>query len=146
MKTCSNCKKEKLKAEFNKKKKNKDGSEGLQPWCRECNRIRSRQYYADNRLNHIELTREKRRKNFEFNLSKLKEVKVSCSLCSENEFFCLDFHHLHDKDAAISLIIRDWSWNRIVEEIQKCVVLCSNCHRKVHAGLLFVDESMLCKI
>lgn len=34
----------------------------------------------------------------------------------------------------------------LVQEINKCVVLCANCHRKVHNGKIEVDESMLCDV
>jgi hypothetical protein len=68
----------------------------------------------------------------------LREYKknLSCSRCVENHPACLDFHHMdgEQKEANISQAIRvkGWSKERILQEIAKCIVLCSNCHRKEH--------------
>jgi hypothetical protein len=46
---------------------------------------------------------------------------------------CLDFHHQDrvSKDEAVSRMLT-WSMDKIMHEISKCIVLCSNCHRKEH--------------
>ena len=62
---------------------------------------------------------------------------LRCELCLESCVVCLDFHHKDPsvKDRGVSEIVsRGWSKKRILAEVSKCVVLCSNCHRKVHAG------------
>lgn len=61
--------------------------------------------------------------------------KLSCSKCEENHPACLEFHHLDlsVKEVEISKAVKlGWSIERIEREIEKCLVLCSNCHRKVH--------------
>ena len=48
---------------------------------------------------------------------------------------CMDYHHLDetDKKWSIAFMVNgDWSKKRIQEEIDKCVLLCSNCHRLRH--------------
>ena len=64
--------------------------------------------------------------------------KQSCLICSESEYCTLDLHHIDPskKDFAIGSMVFNRSWSSILEEISKCVVLCSNCHRKVHAGVI----------
>jgi hypothetical protein len=59
----------------------------------------------------------------------------------------LDFHHLdqNNKDINVSQITC-CSIKKIVTEINKCVVLCRNCHALVHEGIIKVDASMLCKV
>ena len=43
----------------------------------------------------------------------------------------LDFDHLFDKKGAVSNLIRsDYSWHTILEEIDKCRVLCKICHAR----------------
>ena len=67
-----------------------------------------------------------------------KEYKqgLSCSVCGESNPWCLDFHHRDPKtkDANPSAMIdqKGWGIERIMEELEKCDVLCSNCHRKKH--------------
>ena len=55
-------------------------------------------------------------------------------LCDEKFHQCLEFHHLNpsEKDLTVSTLINYGSLNRVKKEISKCVLLCANCHRKVH--------------
>lgn len=56
-----------------------------------------------------------------------------CIKCGENRYYCLDFHHVSDKDKEIARgIMVGWSIERIKKEISKCVVLCRNCHAELH--------------
>ncbi len=67
----------------------------------------------------------------------LESIKddLSCERCDEDENICLDFHHvnLSDKVNAVStMAMCGTAKNKILAEIAKCIVLCSNCHRKIH--------------
>lgn len=66
----------------------------------------------------------------------------SCEVCGESTPCCLDFHHRdpNDKAIGISEFARVATIEQLEEEIGKCVVLCSNCHRKVHAGVLKLSQ------
>lgn len=67
---------------------------------------------------------------------------LKCSQCDENHPACLDFHHMHvkDKEYHVSVMIsKRFSKKRIQEEIQKCKVLCANCHRKLHFEIKHVS-------
>ena len=55
-----------------------------------------------------------------------------CAKCGESHIACLDFHHPGEKDGMLSGAARSWSVKHILAEIKKCVILCSNCHRKLH--------------
>ena len=60
---------------------------------------------------------------------------LMCSRCGENHPACLDFHHKDEKTKEFSIaIVKGWGYGkaRMLREIEKCVVLCSNCHRKTH--------------
>jgi hypothetical protein len=56
-----------------------------------------------------------------------------------------EFHHIDatEKDFGISRsgIIR--AWDKIVAELEKCVMLCANCHREVHAGVRAIRPTLL---
>ena len=61
--------------------------------------------------------------------------KLACMRCGESHPACLDFHHKNRKDKDFSPgNIRGMGWGRerVLCEIKKCMVLCSNCHRKEH--------------
>jgi hypothetical protein len=66
-----------------------------------------------------------------------------CGLTGPNELF--EFHHLTpmEKEFGLSQDGDTRSWRRVVAELAKCVMLCANCHREVHAGLRELDESLL---
>ena len=61
---------------------------------------------------------------------------LKCKRCPENDPACLDFHHTDPskKEKRISQMV-NWGHSRItiMQEVNKCEVLCSNCHRKLHA-------------
>lgn len=61
-----------------------------------------------------------------------------CAICGYSTFqIALSLHHLNPKHKDPTFhCIRGWSWNRVVRELQKCRLLCHNCHAAVHAGLV----------
>ena len=82
------------------------------------------------------------RRNSRMKILSVEYKGGECQLCGYNRCYAaLDFHHinLHSKDFRIS-DGRQRSWERVRKELDKCVCLCSNCHREVHAGLVKVDD------
>jgi hypothetical protein len=64
-----------------------------------------------------------------------------CAVCGESESCCLDFHHIKNKRFTVSNAAKQgYSIESIKQEIAKCIVLCANCHRKHHSGLLVQRE------
>jgi len=54
-----------------------------------------------------------------------------CVDCGEKDPRVLDFDHLNNKKYNVSsLLRREYSWDSILEEANKCEVRCANCHRK----------------
>ncbi len=49
----------------------------------------------------------------------------------------LDFHHRDPKKKDFGLAVKGLtrSWEKIQKEIDKCVLVCANCHREIHAGI-----------
>ena len=61
--------------------------------------------------------------------------KLSCKMCGENYPACLDFHHINlkDKTGLVSRMFQRYMNKKLIlKEIDKCEILCSNCHRKHH--------------
>ena len=61
-----------------------------------------------------------------------------CIICGYSKCQrALSFHHLNPKEKDFDLSSRGLtrSWERIKNEIDKCVLLCANCHMEVHDGI-----------
>ena len=52
----------------------------------------------------------------------------------------LHFHHNNPDEKEFTFANYSRSWERLRTEIEKCVLLCSNCHVEVHAGLRTLEE------
>jgi hypothetical protein len=64
-------------------------------------------------------------------------------ICSYDRCFeALEFHHLDptQKDFGISKKGYTRSWEKVKNEIDKCLLLCANCHREFHAGKLQLPQ------
>ena len=88
-------------------------------------------HYQDNKS----LYRKHKQHHREINRQWIAEYRATlrCSQCPENHPACLDFHHHNDdKDKGVSKAILDYSLERLKKEVAKCIILCSNCHRKLH--------------
>lgn len=57
-----------------------------------------------------------------------------CSVCGYSKCLsALEFHHTDSKEKNFGLSgFHCLVWSRIKEELDKCVLLCSNCHRELH--------------
>lgn len=131
MKTCSKCKRQLDEDEFNRR------GTGLQPWCRDCNKARSKAYYVSNITKHRSVVKINRALYVERNrtwiFSYLKQHP--CVDCGASDPVILEFDHLRDKVTNISRLVGyAASIEKIKLEIEKCEVVCANCHRKRSAG------------
>lgn len=79
------------------------------------------------------VTKRKERKNL--NRIRLREYKSTlvCARCPENRPATLHFHHLDPsiKTTQVSEMLSR-TWKRVMAEIDKCIVLCANCHAVEH--------------
>jgi hypothetical protein len=63
------------------------------------------------------------------------KAERGCFYCGERDPIVLDFHHTGDKEDTISnMLATHQGLAKMMAEIEKCQVLCCNCHRKLHGG------------
>jgi hypothetical protein len=102
----------------------------------------SKRTYADRR-EYLIMAVSRRRKRLRERAVAYKGGK--CIMCGNNRCqAALDFHQLDPtlKEFGISMDGITRSWERVHKELDKCVLVCSNCHREIHAGLMQPSEGI----
>ena len=63
-----------------------------------------------------------------------KKKASKCAKCGEERWYLLDYHHVDPskKDDTVARLMVHASLDAAQHEIEKCVSLCSNCHREFH--------------
>ena len=114
-KVCSTCNQEKLISEFYTQKDRLKGSSK----CRQC-------------FNNYCVTRWRQKKKD--SIIYKGSFCIDCGLSfPQTPYSVFDFHHLDPSEKDV-----DWSklrlrsWSSIISELDKCVLLCANCHRIRH--------------
>jgi hypothetical protein len=97
-----------------------------------------KQHYLDNKEIYKQRAKESNKRYVQW----FKEIKNSlvCTKCGENRPACIEFHHPEHskKETTVATMIRkQWSRKRVLEEIAKCEILCSNCHKDFHWSQFF---------
>lgn len=91
-----------------------------------------RQHYLANKAKYMESVKASKEKQRQW----FREYKatLSCSQCGESHPACIEFHHRDpsQKEFTIGENLHVKGKQTIIDEIAKCDVLCSNCHRKLH--------------
>ncbi|MDD3035770.1 MAG: hypothetical protein PHO93_02515 [Candidatus Saccharimonadaceae bacterium] len=95
----------------------------------EDQRSASKRHYNANKQSYIE--RNKRyRKSIQNIVKEIKE-KSPCIDCGvKYPYYVMDFDHLEDKQFNINFLSATGRVGALKKEIEKCEVVCSNCHRK----------------
>lgn len=127
MKRCYTCKADKEDKDYILYKRGLGGS------CRSCQLKYKREWYIKNRDEHVRKVRTnqiKRRKELSELLNAYK-VERGCTDCGYRlHAEALDFDHLDSKKFGISAARHSLKpMAEIKKEIEKCEVVCANCHR-----------------
>lgn len=125
---CSKCKLSKLEIEFVKNISKKDG---LNHQCRICSRQQVRDSYYRNRKHYVGNSRRTRQKNM-LMIRQIKESKICMDCGKKYPYYVMDFDHRNkdEKKFCISTHTGKRGRNVILAEIEKCDLVCSNCHRE----------------
>ena len=101
-------------------------------YCRPCRLAYGREHYRRNRERYIKRSGARTRREIQRRMEWLAEYLQShpCVDCGEPDILVLEFDHLRDKSFNVSRGMRDMRWAAVLEEIEKCEVVCGNCHRR----------------
>lgn len=118
-KKCKHCEKELPIENFYHFNRKETSNTRIWSYCKDCERLRQKQ------------------KNINFKKQCLDyKQQFCCELCGyDKSVVALDFHHIDSskKDFTISSSKTINLNKRIKNELDKCQVLCSNCHRELHS-------------
>ena len=99
------------------------------PWKdKEKQREAIRKHYRENRQAYIDKAYRKRDAIRKW-VYDLKETTPCKDCLGRFPYYVMDFDHLTDKKILVSRVINNGSWAQAKEEIAKCEIVCSNCHR-----------------
>lgn len=117
IKTCTVCKESKALDEFPKHPQHKDGYNSV---CKKCMQKSNKKCRLNKKIHFI------------------KKMGGECTNCkiklTENNWSIFDFHHIDPSQKEVSWsTLRNWSNDKIEKELNKCTLLCANCHRLLHA-------------
>lgn len=126
MKARSKCKKKLINSAFGINNTKRDG---LQSVCRKCKRGLDRRWYQENKAKRIALNK----KSIDRNVRYINEQRnVDCPDCSlKFPYYVMEFDHVVGKKVTevSALAWTGCSLKRLQEEIDKCEVVCANCHK-----------------
>ena len=114
-KICTKCGRELPLDQFNWRDKNK-GTRRSE--CKECHCNYMKNKYQEKKNTIQELKSQRK-----------------CAKCGESRGYVLDYHHIDpsQKEKGVArLVSSTYSIDNVYKEIEKCIVLCANCHREFH--------------
>ena len=69
----------------------------------------------------------------------------TCVLCGYTRTYAaLDLHHIDSRKKSFGLSVKGMSRSltTLMREADKCVLLCANCHREIHAGIVQLPQEI----
>lgn len=112
--------------------KHKGNSLGLDTYCKICRKEKGRSNYYINKesWNNIH---NKTRLEKQNQIQDIKKQSSGCLKCEEKRIHLLDFHHLDPSKKTFQIGQGESKgWDRVQAEIEKCILLCKNCHADFH--------------
>ena len=124
MKVCSTCKGRKGLDSFNFKNKVRQTRNSV---CKDCMKTYRSNHYANNKKTYLD---QKTKRSLKYRLEFYDWLKKQeCTDCGEKNFRVLELDHQRDKSYNISERISYTPFKTIMKELEKCEVVCANCHR-----------------
>ena len=109
--------------------------------CKQCGKIKDIYldfYWSNGKRSRIickDCVKKNEKEKYYLKIAELDNLKKQskCKKCGETRFYLFDFHHRNpeEKEFTISKHMTI-SLDKLYNEIEKCDILCSNCHREWH--------------
>lgn len=132
-KVCKGCGKEKSLTCYDKQP---DSRWGHTSRCKVCRSKAQKDRINNNREKHRATRRKYENKKGAKQKQKAVDYKGGkCSICGYHKCFAaLEFHHINpgEKEISISSKWCSLKWGTIQRELDKCILVCANCHREIH--------------
>jgi len=128
-KFCQRCQKEKPLQDFYKRKRaNSSNVNEPSPYCKNCTNKQTTERHKD------------------FKQKSVKYKGGKCACCGFNKYLeALEFHHVDPKVKEISISkLRCTNFEKnphVKKELDKCILVCSNCHKGIHAGYIQISTT-----
>lgn len=128
--TCARCNSALPLSEFHLRKR--DGKSRSHE-CKSCSRVRIRNYYRAHPGCQSKKSAGVRARATKAAFIESVKKRSVCAECGEQRWYLLQFHHTDPtvKEFNISQSAR-WPLRKVKNEIDKCSVLCANCHIAFH--------------
>jgi hypothetical protein len=126
---CGRCGELKPIGEFAWRRRRKKQRDNM---CAPCRSAYGKEHYLANRQKYIDAEAQRKRARAESRTRWLVEFFEShpCVDCGEADPVVLEFDHLRDKLFEVTNQFASRNWQEILDEIEKCEVVCANCHRR----------------
>lgn len=125
MRRCIDCKDEKMFSEFHFRNKSKGQYQSV---CKECKKKRHAKNYQDNQIAWKKRIKERRSEVRKY-IQDVKEASPCCDCQKFYPYYVMDFDHLDNKTKEVSRMV-SFGLDKVKKEIEKCDLVCSNCHRE----------------
>ena len=122
---CARCRQVKPLSDFARKRAN-----DYQPYCRPCQSEYKKEHYHKNKGSYFASVR---RRTIQLQTELRNAKDKPCADCGiKYPYYVMDFDHRDgvEKRGAMSRFLKRHSRQALLEEIAKCDVVCSNCHRE----------------
>jgi hypothetical protein len=131
LRQCGRCGEFKLLSEFAWRRKRRGQRDNM---CRPCRSTYHREHYLANKQRYIDQARVRKQA---LRLERTTYLlgyfsNHPCTDCGETDPIVLEFDHLdaEAKSFDIGQALSYRNWKSILEEMEKCEVVCANCHRR----------------
>jgi hypothetical protein len=102
-------------------------------YCRPCRSEYKKKHYRANKQRYVDNAAKRKRRvlqeRVDFLVGYLRDHP--CVDCGEVDVVVLEFDHVRGKkEFDVTRGVRDHAWQSVLREIEKCDVVCANCHRR----------------